>query len=99
MADLRLAQITEEEIDPYTIDANSQIVEKIQKLERLRRQRESKDQIIETMMKKIVDSHIDEGQKLSIKEISNLFLECGFELSKIQLNELYLLMDAGRNFN
>jgi len=29
MADLRLASITEDEINPYTLDANSQIVEKI----------------------------------------------------------------------
>jgi len=35
------------------------------------------------MMKKIVDSHIDDGQKISMKEIGNIFLESGFELTKI----------------
>ncbi len=29
MADMRLAQIKEEELDPYTIEANASIVDKI----------------------------------------------------------------------
>jgi len=42
---------------------------------------------------------IEEGGKVSMKELQELFTLSGYDLSKVQLNELFLEMDAGRKFS
>jgi hypothetical protein len=46
----------------------------------------------------VLDLKIHEGQKISPKEIHDIFALNGFELSDIQAQELLIQMDHGRNY-
>ena len=51
------------------------------------------------MFKQAEDFRMEDDVKFSLKDLDLLFTSAGFELSKVQLNELYLELDAGRKFN
>lgn len=52
------------------------------------------------MMKFVTDIGVEDGQKISIKEIKDIFmLNGGFELSEIQSKQIYSEMGNGRAFN
>ncbi len=51
------------------------------------------------MEKQAQDFRMEDGEKFSLKDLDLLFSSAGLELSKVQLNELFLELDAGRKFN
>ena len=50
-------------------------------------------------MGSVEDFRIYDGDKVSMKTIVEIFSSIGYELSKIQINEVFLLMEAGRSFD
>ena len=60
---------------------------------------EEKYNFIVKFDKHIQANKIEDNSQISMKEINELFLDMGYELSKMQLNEVFMEMDAGRKFN
>jgi hypothetical protein len=50
-------------------------------------------------MKQVDFFKIDEEQKITMRDLEEIFTAVGYELSKIQMNDLYMEMEAGRKFN
>eukprot|EP00347_Sterkiella_histriomuscorum_P014413 403360960 len=74
-------------------------LEYIAKLKRIQRINNQKRVFSEIFTQQLDDFKIEEGVKISMKEINEIFDTLGYELSKVQLNELFLEMEAGRKFN
>ncbi|CDW80784.1 UNKNOWN [Stylonychia lemnae] len=74
-------------------------MERINKIRRHNQQRQFKKQVRDSIIKQFEDQNIEVDSQISLRDLDGLFLGAGFELTKVQQNELFLLMEAGRKFN
>ena len=74
-------------------------LDRISKLERMSKKKEKDKKLVKEVMGSVEDFRIYDGDKVSMKTIVEVFSSIGYELSKIQINEVFLLMEAGRSFD
>ena len=74
-------------------------LDRINKIERLSKKKDKDKKLMQEVMASVDDFRMVDGDKVSMKNIIEVFSNIGYELSKIQINEVYLLMDAGRSFD
>ena len=74
-------------------------LDRISKLERMSKKKEKDKKLVSEVMASVEDFRIYDGDKVSMKTIVEVFSSIGYELSKIQINEVFLLMEAGRSFD
>ena len=58
-----------------------------------------KQDFVDVIMRQVDDIRIEEGKKVSIRDIGNIFTLSGFELSEVQAGDIYSEMDNGKAFN
>ena len=73
-------------------------IENHNSIKRMNQKLKRKRDFVERVLRQVEQSEVQEGQKITMKEIEEIFGTMGQELSKVQLNEIFLEMDAGRKF-
>ncbi|CDW84316.1 UNKNOWN [Stylonychia lemnae] len=89
----------EEQIDIEQVFSTQNQLDYIKKLKRIQIAAKEKQIFAEIVEKELDSLDIEEDQKITMKQIEELFSMIGYELSNVQLNEVFLQMDAGRKFN
>ena len=60
---------------------------------------QKKADFTQNVMSQLVVFGAEEGKQITMRDIEELFGSLEFELTRVQLNELFMLMEAGRKFH
>ena len=67
-------------------------MDNIHKLERMNKKKNEKFEFTERFIKQVDDFKIEDGHRVSMRDLNDIFSVLGLELSKVQLNELFTEM-------
>ena len=95
---VRLRQMLGEQGEADKIMEGTKRVEQQEEWRRERKRRERIEKMVEGVVEEAGRAGLEEGARVGMRELQWVFLGLGWELSMVQLNELFMRMEAGRRF-